>query len=110
MTSLLKTCDALCAHGDTLSESVDVDASNATLSEWVNSVRQAALLARVAQALRDHNGNRTKAAQALGVTPSYLGRVAEGSDELMRQYPPKAGNPHSQSDVKPSKTRARKKK
>jgi transcriptional regulator with GAF, ATPase, and Fis domain len=110
MTTLLKTCDALCESANTLSESADIDPANATLSEWVNGVRQAALLARVAQALRDHSGNRTKAAQALGVTPSYLGRVAEGSDELMRQYPPRAGNPHSQSDAKPSKTRARKKK
>lgn len=110
MTSLLKTCDALCESADTLSESVDVDPSNASLSEWVNGVRQAALLARVAQALRDHKGNRTKAAQALGVTPSYLGRVAEGSDELMDKYPPKAGNPHSDTSAMPSKTRARKKK
>ena len=109
-SSLLKSCNALCDSADTLCEAADFDPSGATLPEWVDAVRRGALLARAAQSLKEHNGNRTKAAQALGVTPSYLGRVAEGSDELMRKYPPKAGNPHSDTSAKPTKTRARKKK
>ena len=114
MTSpLLKSCNALCDAADTLCEvceAVDVKPTNATLTEWADAVRRGALLARVAQALRDHNGNRTRAAQALGVTSSYLGRVAMESAELVREYPARCGNPHDAGDEKAPKTRRRKKK
>ena len=111
MTSpLLKSCNALCDAADTICEAVDAKPTNATLTEWADAVRRGALLARVAQALRDHNGNRTRAAQALGVTSSYLGRVAMESAELVREYPARCGNPHDAGDEKAPKTRRRKKK
>ena len=95
MTSpLLKSCNALCEAADTLVEAVDVKPTNATLTEWADAVRRGALLARAAQSLKEHNGNRTRAAQSLGVTSSYLGRVAMESAELMREYPARSGNPH----------------
>ena len=111
MTSpILKSCNALCDAADTLVEAVDAKPTNATLTEWADAVRRGALLARVAQALKEHNGNRTRAAQALGVTSSYLGRVAMESAELMREYPARSGNPHDAGDTKQQKTRRRKKK
>ena len=111
MTSpLLKSCNALCEAADTLCEAADFDPSGATLPEWVDAVRRGALLARAAQSLKEHNGNRTRAAQALGVTSSYLGRVAMESAELMREYPARSGNPHDAGEVKAPKTRRRKKK
>ena len=110
MTSpLLKSCNALCAAADTLCDAADIDPTNATLTEWADAVRRGALLAGVTRALKEHNGNRTRAAQALGVTSSYLGRVAMESAELMREYPAKSGNPHD-GDAKAPKTRRRKKK
>jgi hypothetical protein len=48
-------------------------------------------------AMRAHlraDGNRTRAAQLLGVSSSYVGRVAEQYPELMEKYPARAGNPH----------------
>ena len=111
MTSpILKSCNALCDAADTLCEVCDAKPTNATLTEWADAVRRGALLARVAQALRDHDGNRTRAAQALGVTSSYLGRVAMESAELVREYPARSGNPHDAGDEKAPKTRRRKKK
>ena len=109
-SSLLKSCNALCDSADTLCESVDVKPTNATLTEWADAVRRGALLAGVTRALKEHNGNRTRAAQALGVTSSYLGRVAMESAELMREYPARSGNPHDAGEVKAPKTRRRKKK
>lgn len=110
MTSpLLKSCNALCAAADTLCDAADIDPTNATLTEWADAVRRGALLAGVTRALKEHNGNRTRAAQALGVTSSYLGRVATESTELMKEYPAKSGNPHD-GDAKAPKTRRRKKK
>ena len=109
-SSLLKSCNALCDSADTLCEAADFDPSGATLPEWVDAVRRGALLARAAQSLKEHNGNRTRAAQALGVTSSYLGRVAMESAELMREYPARSGNPHDAGEVKAPKTRRRKKK
>ena len=110
MTSpLLKSCNALCEAADTLCE-VDAKPTNATLTEWADAVRRGALLARVAQALKSCNGNRTRAAQSLGVTSSYLGRVAMESAELVREYPARCGNPHDAGDEKAPKTRRRKKK
>ena len=109
MTSpLLKSCNALCDAADTICEAVDAKPTNAT--EWADAVRRGALLARVAQALKSCNGNRTRAAQSLGVTSSYLGRVAMESAELMREYPARSGNPHDAGEVKAPKTRRRKKK
>ena len=112
MTSpILKSCNALCDAADTLCEVCEaVDAKPTNATEWADAVRRGALLARVAQALRDHNGNRTRAAQALGVTSSYLGRVAMESAELMKEYPARSGNPHDAGDTKQQKTRRRKKK
>ena len=68
MTSPLLNCNALCEAADTLCEAVDVKPTNATLTEWADAVRRGALLARAAQSLKEHNGNRTRAAQSLGVT------------------------------------------
>ena len=107
MTSPLLNCNALCEAADTLCEAVDVKPT--TLTEWADAVRRGALLARVAQALKEHNGNRTRAAQSLGVTSSYLGRVAMESAELVREYPARCGNPHDAGDTKQQKTRRRKK-
>lgn len=116
--TLLKAYPSLLSAADKLCEVAGVDATEPSLSEWLDAVRDGALAARVASALVRADGNRTRAAQLLGVSSSYVGRVAEQYPELMKAYPARAGNPHdagardgaSKDSATPSKAGRRKKK
>ncbi len=115
--TILKAYPSLLSAADKLCETAGVDATEPSLSEWLDAVRDGALAARVASALVRADGNRTRAAQLLGVSSSYVGRVAEQYPELMKAYPARAGNPHdagaredASKSATPTKAGRRKKK